>query len=129
MLHGFMLLHGGILPGLGVVASTPQEQSPRSSSSFRSQLVTSSGTAQRSRLGWLRVPQLNSAQNAICAPRRTTRPPLSPPATDAKTMPPKPATKDADDAQKQRQTNLEIDLLKSAWIQKDRESPPNTGKK
>lgn len=44
-------------------------------------------------------------------------------------MPPKPATKDADDAQKQRQTNLEIDLLKSAWIQKDRESPPVTAKK
>ncbi|KAG2941976.1 hypothetical protein PC116_g2185 [Phytophthora cactorum] len=51
----------------------------------------------------------------------------SPP--DAKTMPPKPATKDANDAQKQRQTNLEIDLLKSAWIQKDRESPPVSGKK
>ncbi|OWZ09609.1 hypothetical protein PHMEG_00017661 [Phytophthora megakarya] len=49
--------------------------------------------------------------------------------SDAKTMPPKPATKDAEDAQKQRQTNLEIDLLKSAWIQKDRESPPVTGKK
>ncbi|KAG6971068.1 hypothetical protein JG688_00004608 [Phytophthora aleatoria] len=48
---------------------------------------------------------------------------------DAKTMPPKPATKDANDAQKQRQTNLEIDLLKSAWIQKDRESPPVSGKK
>ncbi|KAJ8509439.1 hypothetical protein ON010_g18765 [Phytophthora cinnamomi] len=43
-------------------------------------------------------------------------------------MPPKPSTKEAEDAQKQRQTNLEIDLLKSAWIQKDRESPP-TGKK
>ncbi|KAF1779399.1 hypothetical protein GQ600_24778 [Phytophthora cactorum] len=42
---------------------------------------------------------------------------------------PKPATKDANDAQKQRQTNLEIDLLKSAWIQKDRESPPVSGKK
>ncbi|KAG6968639.1 hypothetical protein JG687_00003639 [Phytophthora cactorum] len=59
-----------------------------------------------------------------------TAPPLSaanPP--DAKTMPPKPATKDANDAQKQRQTNLEIDLLKSAWIQKDRESPPVSGKK
>ena len=45
------------------------------------------------------------------------------------TMPPKPSTaKDAEDAQKQRQTNLEIDLLKSAWIQKDRESPPSNGK-
>ncbi|KAE9012756.1 hypothetical protein PR003_g13964 [Phytophthora rubi] len=43
-------------------------------------------------------------------------------------MPPKSSTKEAEDAQKQRQTNLEIDLLKSAWIQKDRESPP-TGKK
>ncbi|CEG35929.1 uncharacterized protein PHALS_14857 [Plasmopara halstedii] len=46
-----------------------------------------------------------------------------------KKMPPKPTAKDADDAQKQRQTNLEIDLLKSAWIQKDRESPPSANKK
>ncbi|KAG6620794.1 uncharacterized protein IUM83_11593 [Phytophthora cinnamomi] len=59
-----------------------------------------------------------------------TTPPLSAanPPPDAKAMPPKPSTKEAEDAQKQRQTNLEIDLLKSAWIQKDRESPP-TGKK
>ena len=44
-------------------------------------------------------------------------------------MPPKPTTKEAENAQKQRQTNLEIDLLKSAWIQKDRESPPSNSKK
>ncbi|KAI9908644.1 hypothetical protein PsorP6_003246 [Peronosclerospora sorghi] len=47
-------------------------------------------------------------------------------------MPPKqpaPPTKEAEDAQKQRQTNLEIDLIKSAWIQKDRDSPPSNTKK
>ncbi|KAF4149393.1 hypothetical protein GN958_ATG01365 [Phytophthora infestans] len=87
---------------------------------FRSQSVTSSSTG----LAALRATaQVGSKRNLRSTTHLST---CSPP--DAKTMPPKPATKDANDAQKQRQTNLEIDLLKSAWIQKDRESPPNTGK-
>ncbi|KAG7385444.1 hypothetical protein PHYPSEUDO_001480 [Phytophthora pseudosyringae] len=78
-------------------------------------------------LGWLlRAAQVGSNRN-LRASTHLSAPLQSIPTR--KTMPPKPATKDANDAQKQRQTNLEIDLLKSAWIQKDRESPPGSGKK
>uniref|UniRef100_M4BLN8 Uncharacterized protein n=1 Tax=Hyaloperonospora arabidopsidis (strain Emoy2) TaxID=559515 RepID=M4BLN8_HYAAE len=139
---GSYLLHGGNLPGPGrchvdmlrTIFVELQSLEPVTSSSSSAEETDSAGGAHA------------TGQTKICTRRRTcSRPSVSLSILQSSnlflfwsfvrhelddSMPPKPPTtiNKAEDAQKQRQTNLEIDLLKSAWIQKDRETPPSTGK-